>query len=313
MSAFEMVLMGCDGSRWDISGPNGGRQGVIIPEAGIQGIYDAPVKTEWDAAAREVGGRYRGLDREYRDVQLGLQVFGDDSPLGWDGLDSALRQAFCYELDPFDDDAVLTRLYVRSPRDRRKLSLAMSEEPEFKPDMDPMLDTEGDANIIYKLRAGMPNWEGQKRVTVFESSATSASDFIEVSNPTDQLMLQTWVLTLAKWTIPDVQWKGAPGQRVPGGPDANRTIALKSIDPAHMGARINYDPMRLMIESWSGTNLLGDIGGNDFFMYAIPPYTPPTLLPISYTNAPSGGARAELHQPRYWSRPWGLWKAGCTK
>ncbi|SDT94198.1 hypothetical protein SAMN04488548_13117 [Gordonia westfalica] len=49
-----------------------------------------------------------------------------------------------------------------------------------------------------------------------------------------------------------------------------------------------------------------------WIIHDIPPYTPPTLLPISYTNAPAGGARAELHQPRLWTRPVGLEMPGLS-
>jgi hypothetical protein len=71
------------------------------------------------------------------------------------------------------------------------------------------------------------------------------------------------------------------------------------------GAVVDLDGNELMFRDANDTNILGQLAGQ-FFNFPIPPYTPPTDLPVSYTGAPGGGAMVRLVQPRMWSRPWGL-------
>jgi hypothetical protein len=71
------------------------------------------------------------------------------------------------------------------------------------------------------------------------------------------------------------------------------------------GAVADLDRQELMFRDANDTNILGQLAGK-FFNYAIPPYTPPTTLPVSYTAAPSGGAAVQLVVPQRWTRPWGM-------
>lgn len=302
--AAEISIIGADRTRLDVSGINAGRQGIILAAGQVQGIHDAPITVETASAARQVGGKNMGVDFEVRDVNLGFHLFGDDDPRGYEFLESLLEKCFTTELDPWDPDEAPARIFAKTKRDTRYLSVFKREATIFDPDDDPHVDEY--ANPIYPLRAYEPMWVGKKLVTSWQTSGTSGSGLIAVSNPTPLPMLQTWSLTRGAWTVPDNSWIGPKGKRVPGGEFGTRKIPLLPIDSVHGGARINLDPMKLMIESWSGTNLLAELAGRAYFMHEIPPYTPETWLPISVTGAPAGGARAELHQPRLWPKPWGM-------
>lgn len=309
--AIDITIIGADGTRLDVAGRNAGRQGIILAAGQVKGIHDAPITTEWASAATEVGGRSKGTSYPVRDITLGFHAFGDDPyndgpALGIEELDPILRKCFTSELDPWDPTEKLARIFAKSKRDLRMLSVQMSDTVVFDPDFDPTLDDIDYTNPQYLLRAGQPMWAGKKRITKWKTTGTSGEGFISVSNPTDQPMNQTWVLTRGTWTISDTSWLGPKGARKPDGEYKDRVLKLNPIDAVHGGARINLDPMKLMAESWSGTNILGEILDDQFFMHEIPPYTPETLLPIKVTGAPAGGALAELHQPRLWSRPWGL-------
>jgi len=305
VDVLDVALIGANGYRLDLAGRNAGRQGVILAAGQVQGIYGAPISSEWKRAARQRGGRFKNRTFPWRDLALGFHLFGDDTDMDIERLDSLLDQMITDAPDEWDEDEQLAQVVVRSSRDIRRLFIQRYDNTDLDPEFDPTLEDEQYLNPIYKVRSAQPFWEGQTKVTHFEKSTTSASGFIEVENPTPITMMQTWVLTRATWSIPDPSWVGPKGKRRPGGRFGNRVVPLLPIDSVHAGARINYDPMRLMLESWSGTNLLGSNGGRQFFMHKIPPYTPPTKLPISYTGAPAGGARAELHQPRLWPKPWG--------
>lgn len=299
MTAAAITIYGPDGQRLDVSGPNAGRQGIILSAGQVQGLYNAPKSGEWGRFRIERGGRMKGLDQPYRDVSLGFDVFGDDHPRGYVYLDSLLESMFPFELDEWDPEADLARIVVKD-KSPRVLRVQQHTERDFDPDFDPIYEEY--ANPIYRLRAGQPLWESKPAMTVFQSGAESASGFIEVSNPTDSLMFQTWVLTRGTWTIPDVSWVGKKRKRVPGGEFGDRMIPLQ---PVTSGLKASLDPMELMMADWAGENVLAQVGGGYWLMHEIPPYTPKTLLPISYTGAPAGGARAELHQPRLWDKPWG--------
>lgn len=302
---LDIVIIGANGHRLDVSGRNAGKQGVMIKAGQLQGILNPPISSEWTRAARERGGRFKSRTYPWRDITMGLHLFGDEGPMDIEQLDGLLDQMITDAPDEWDEDEQLARIVVKSKRDIRRLFIQRYDTTDLDPEFDPTLEDEQYLNPIYKVRSAQPFWEGRKVVTHFEATTTSASGFIAVSNPTPITMIQTWVLTRAQWNIPDFSWKGKKGKRVPAGKYANRIVPLLPIDSVHAGARINYDPMRLMLESWSGTNLLGENGGRQFFMHKIPPFTPRTLLPISYAGAPAGGARAELHQPRLWPKPFG--------
>lgn len=281
-----------------LAGDFAGEEGIRLGKGQVQGFYHAPVDTEWKRARRQRGGSFAGLENPARDMQLGFRVRAIAGQT-WQETDALLRSCFTYQLDPWWPGDALARIYVESDSDIRSLGVQMFEEPDFAPDISPEVLQYG--NVFYKLRAGQSFWDGSTVVEPWETSATSDSGTIEVSNPTDVEMFQTWVLTPGTWTVPDVSWTGRPHARTPGGPYPTRSITLQPVTPAMGSLTIQLDPMRVMMQDASGINVMGLVGGGYYFMHTIPPHTPPTPLPISVTDAPVGGARAELHQPRLWS------------
>lgn len=297
--ALDISLIGAgNGTEFHLHGKKAGKQGVWLGQGQVEGIWDAPVSTEWTRARRERGGRYKGMEQPERDLVLGFHVTGDN-PRQWIESDSEFRKAFTYGLDPYWDGDTLAQLVVEADNDRRTLDVQMAENPEFAPDLDPV--DLGYGNVFYRLKVAQPMWQGKTTVTEWETSGRSGSGMIEVSNPSDVPMWQEWVLTPGTWTLPDHRFGGAPRKRVVLD---SRTITLR---PAPTGLRVSLDPMQRMFKDAAGTNVMGQVGGGFYMLHEIPPYTPRTELPISVTAAPSGGARAELHQPRLWSRPFGLY------
>jgi hypothetical protein len=118
-------------------------------------------------------------------------------------------------------------------------------------------------------------------------------------------MWHKWVLTPAIWTLPDFQWVGDPGERMPGGAQGSRYINDITITDVNGGAVIDLDRSELMYRDLNNTNILGQQGANKIFTFPIPPYTPEFELPVSYKGR-VGGATVQLVQPRRWSRPYGL-------
>ncbi|WP_301119766.1 hypothetical protein [Mycolicibacterium fortuitum] len=286
-----------------------GAEGIWNAAKQVQGIYDAPVKTTYTTGVSEDGSTQKAVKRLHRDMTLGFHCVDTDGR-AMEENESEFRKIFGYEVDEWDDDPQPTTLHIKTDMSgERMLDVLMHKDPVIEADYDPIKQQH--INLILNLRAGQPNWyeiptEANGGKSVFQDGGTEAEGFIEVYNPTDLVCKQMWILTRATWQIPDVSWRGGKYKRRPGGYYANRSLPVGPITELHGGVVINYDTSKhLMVRDAHGTNFLPRMGGK-FFMHEIPPYTPRQLLPISYTDAPAGGARAELIMPRRWSRPWGL-------
>lgn len=288
-----------------VHGENRGSEGVWLAKEQVGGIYDSPVKSTWKTGAFQIGSNQKARKYEHRDMELGFHLI-ETITNTYEFNESAFRQIFDYELDRWSEDPQPTILEIETTLSGiRKLDVLMYEEPEFTADLDPIMQQYG--NLIMKLRAGQPLWYADNQIDAFESAATSASGFVTVSNPTDQIMYQKWILTRGTWDLPDVQWVGDPGERVPGGDNAARIVEGITVTDINGGMTIDVDRgADLMFRDFNDTNALGQMGGTKIFNYPIPPYTPPTDLPVAYSGAPTGGARAELVMPLRYSRPWGM-------
>lgn len=296
---FRISVIGAgNGQEAAVSGEGSGGDGFVLGNGQVTGLYEAPVDTEFSRARRQRGTSFKGKENPGREMNLGFHVYGERDGQAWLESHSLLRSLFTYQLDPWWPEDELARISVESDDGLRELHVQMSEEPEFAPDIDPDLLQYG--NVFYKLTAAQPLWESPTVVTSWETGSTSGSGTIAVSNPTDQVMYQRWTLTPGTWNVPDVSWSGKPRKREPGGTDYNRSILLNPVTSAMGGLTIDLDPMDFRMESESGENVMGQVGGGYYFLHEIPPHTPKTELPIYVSDAPAGGARAELHQPRLW-------------
>ncbi|MCV7009493.1 hypothetical protein [Mycobacterium gordonae] len=287
-----------------VHGALAGTEGVWIAASQVTGLYDAPVVTTYKSGAFQEGSTHRWTRRPHRDLLLGFHVRETSS--AYELNDSVLRLMFDYEEDPWDPSPEPTTIEVETDLSGiRKIDVLMYEEPEFVPKLDPLAQEFG--NIIYKLRASDPMWYEDTVVDSFASEETgTATGFVTVENPTDNIMYHKWVLTPATWWIPDFQWVGAKGAREPGGANGDRVVPAVNVTLGNGGAVGDLDRQELMWRDANDTNILGQFGSTKILIYPIPPYTPPTLLPLSYIGAPVGGAMAQLRMPLRWSRPWGL-------
>ncbi|WP_443667609.1 hypothetical protein [Gordonia rubripertincta] len=303
---------GADRAYFCVQGEGAGEQGVILGHGQVEGIYDAPVSMERRSMARQRGGTVVNKNWGVRELSLGFHVTGKrhGAPAEWAEIDSDFRSAFTYDDDEveWDQDWQPARIdWLTDQSGVRSLDVVLREMPEFKPDVNPLINEYG--NPILPLAADQPFWYQPDATREFTTTATSATGWIEMpGNPTDIPAFQRWVLTRGEWTLPDVSWRGRRGHRAPGGEYGGRMIELKPITTTQGGLVIDLDPEELMVRDAHDTNAIGYMlkKPSQFFMHVIPPYTPPCWLPISVKNAPAGGAMARLSVPRLWSKPWGL-------
>ena len=294
---------------WPVHGLDQGKLGVVLGKGQVEGVYDAPIKAERRSAARQRGGTLVNVNYGVREINLGFHVAGPiyGGPDYYAATDGNFRNSFAYEPDRWDEDWEPTRIdWETNLSGTRSLDVLLRDVPDFNPEVDSLVNEYG--NPILPLAADQPFWYEPPVITTWSTSSTSGSGFITVSNPTDVPMFQKWILTRGRWLVPDVSWRGARGRRFPGGPYHDRMVETLTVTSTHGGLTIDMDPMELMVRDANDTNALGQMPvPGQFFMHEIPPYTPPTQLPIAVSSAPAGvGAMAQLVQPRLWSKPFGL-------
>lgn len=288
-SPATIELVGVDGSRWTLSGPGQGFEGVELATNPI-GLYDAPVTTIWNSTAFQIGATFGGYRTNKRDVVFQVNVFAA-SGISWEEADSAWRKAWAYDRD--------CTLIITTDFGSRRLKLRMSEQPDIKTKRDPHINEI--SVVTMTCTAGDPYWYEDDVVSSWVSTVDtrgggSQSGTVTVSNPTDLQIWLKWVLkSPGRWTVPDFSWQSDEW--------ANRRILLPT-QAAGEDVVINTDPMEDQAVALNGAQFWARMNGVSF-LFPVPPYTKPTALPVTVTGA-AAGTGIQLRCPRPWSRPWGL-------
>jgi hypothetical protein len=308
---YSIKILGQQDETLHVHGDAEGTEGVWIAEDGVDTLLTAsPEKQTWKTGARTKGSRPKNRKILHKDIDLRF-IVADTETSSFETNQSYLEQAIGYELDPYDDDAKYARAVVTTDiSGTRYLDIVQYEEPDFSPKTDPLKQQFGD--VTCKVRCGDPDWyelfDGKPYWLSACDFTEDGEGFVEVWNPTPRDMYQTWICTPGKWTIPDNSWRGSKGHRYPGGPDSARFITTPLINSVQGGLRLNTrggrDGTKLMAEDFNDTNVLALFAGQ-MFINLIPPYTQKQKLPVFLEDCPPSGARIELRQPRFWSRPYG--------
>lgn len=279
---------------------NEGERGVHIAEDGVDTLFNAsPEKQTWKSGARSKGSKPRNRKILHRDIDLSCLV-KETQEYPYEFNESYLLQAVGWELDPYDDDAKLCRIRVTTdlsgPRD---LDVVQYEEPEFSPKIDPIKQQFGE--ITLKLRCGDPDWYEDDWISPYEFSG-AGEGWVEVWNPTPRAVYQTWGVTPGVWSIPDPTWRGAKGDRRPGGPQVGRILSNLEVVATDGYTQFNRNRDLLPAVNENDTNITARMNGQ-FVLNEIPPYTQKQRIPVWKED--SGAGRIELIQARRWQRPWG--------
>lgn len=304
---FRVTLFGVDGTRWDVHGPDAGRQKVTIGQGQLSGILDAPLESAWSQTAR--GGGARHVRDRYlpRDLTIGFHVDGSGDPVP--GLTAtAFSRALTsppYRYSPSKRHARV-ELETELSGVRTLRQVRGTEVPEISTDRDVLADEY--ENSIYSLRTvGSPWWYAGTLNPHFETDEAGESfvdGTITVENPGDVPAAYSLILTPGEWLIPDPSWTGEVGEVAPGGALAGRSVLI-NVPESSGGAVLSRDPRRLPVAAADGSNLMSPQRGR-FLLHDLPPWTPPTELEIKVRNAPDGSARAEYRIEENYTRAWGM-------
>lgn len=293
-NVLHLAVEGVRGEYFTIHGPGCEDGGVVLDED-PELIWETPTTTNWRAGAYQEGGEYLGKKNNMYDVVLPMHI-SSTAELDWLSVWSMWRRAF-----DFDRKAYLV---ATSDSGVRRLGVQLLETPPFRPKNDPGPNEY--APMPMRLRAGWPFWVEEDTVDVFKSTATSPlvvwdgaayySGTVVVSNPTNQPSYLKWIVetpTGGKFALPDFSWETDPEHE-----DYEFRNRLVHFPTLGIGERLVVDSYPDNDTYTSNLNPLfvGRMGGIEF-EFAVPPYTPPTEIPVG-VNKP--GITVMVRQPRNW-------------
>lgn len=256
---FDLIVEGADGSRWPIHGPSAHGQDVRLLEGSVGELYDAPLTSTYKPRAGQAGASYLGHRWLERHIVLRVAAYGDQ----WASTESRFRRAFAPDRD--------AHLVAITPQwGARRLAVRLEEAPEYEDGRDPF--SQGISVKKFVLCAADPWWYGAEHRDEFVFTGTNwAGGSVTVDNPGDVPAWPRWVLTSpAKFGLPDIP--------IGADHDQDRMVYLP-FQPNGRDVLVDTDPLQEMIVANDGTLMWAQMNGQ-FFQHPIPPFTPPTQLPI---------------------------------
>jgi len=298
---FALQLLGCDGSTWDIEGPDADAQGVfLLPRP--QQFYHSPAVTYWIKSGG-AGEKYQGFSYAPRKPLFAL-VTHDTDPDVWRALWSDLTLAFGDPDDTFRLRAE-TNDGVRFLRMRLRQHLAAFEAIEPIVGMDPHLF--GCGSVGVDAQCDQPHWYGTPGITSWSlPSGTSGNTttFLHPGNPGPVPIWPRWTLTApATWVLPDRSYGQEDDFGRYGDDDSANTWTSTPL-VAGEDVLIDSNPdEEFMVTVAGGLGPLMRQGG-DFLVYPVAPFTAPHNVTVAVSGA-TAGATATIECDRWFDTPFG--------
>lgn len=291
-------MIGVDGSRWDLSGPDAGLQGVEL-RPGPKRLIDAPAKTFWVQGAARM--HYQGKQFERRDPTFAVNIVGDN-PSHWRDIDSRFRMA----LGMYDDEFAI---YNQTGADIRRLDLRLLSEPvpwengPWESGRDPHLYSA--STLLINAAASQQFWYGPDLEFEWElESGTAGGTSFPVENLGDVVVWPRWFVTApGAWILPDYSWGQELAYQRPLLADVIRKVPVPVLLPGE-DCDVWVDPDEEPYVAANGAPVWARAGGNGM-LYPIAPHTKSTSVPVTVTGA-NPGAAVTLTIPRRYSRPLGV-------
>lgn len=261
-------VVGVNGMRFCISGDKRGDMGVSLMDEHV-GLLDTPVETIWSSTAAQIGATFGAARFQAREVTLPVVIL--DSPdRPWQLVDSLWRKAWSYTQD--------SKIEIISNSGKRVLSCRLSATPEVE--LGKGGQYRGSARMLMHLKAGDPMWYEDDVTESWRFNGVHWGGHVTVENPTDQPMWLRWTLTgPASMILPDFSWETREG--FPGFEHQKRKITLP-FQPYGVDVAIDTNPEVEQVVAFQRPSWGAKMNGQ-FFNYPVPPWTPPTRLPV-YVN-----------------------------
>ena len=297
-------IVGCDGGEvFHILGDGAGTQGVEIVDGGMDGLIEANVTVLERTPVRMDGAILRAVKTTVMEVTLELSVSSLWVDESFGEVDGRLREAFSYELDPWNPDSTLARIEWETHEDLRWIEVVLTAGTTWQVDRDP--HRRGWWLLTLKLKAYVPFWQAEPRIepVTFE---VAGSKPVPVDNPTGVPMHHILSGTVAQWRVSDNTWSGRRWERSPGGRFPNRTLLYPNLTSTHGGIVIDYTPGKIPVRDKHDTNLVAQMPvPGDYPKFSLPPFMQEQTITVTAVSVPAGGAAMKVIQPRQYRRPWG--------
>lgn len=302
MSDFlRLTLIGVSGRRWEISGPDQGKEGVELAPKPKQ-FYDSPAQTYWIKSGGELQ-KYQGFSFKRRDPLFGLIISGDDP-----GDEAEIHSQIRMDLGMYDQQFTLE---AETSYGVRTLKMRLLEDPKAYETgewegKDPHLYPVG--TLMVSAAAEMPHWYGDPVTSSWEliaGTSGSTTTFLHPGNPGDVVIFPRWTLNgPGAWVLPDPSFgQEIDFQRQPGA-DTNLTYPVVTLLPSeHIEIDTNGDEP-FMLTSDGGLGPWMRSSGKEL-IYPVAPHTLPFETTVSVTGA-TAGVTATISCDRWYSRPFGV-------
>lgn len=264
-------VIGVDGSRWTISGPGAGREGVYLKDEHV-GLIDTPVTTLWQSGANQIGASFGAAKFNARSISL--PVFLMDSPARpWQSVESRWRKAWSY----FSDSTI----EVVSESGLRRMKCRLESTPEHS--LGKGGQFMGATSVLMTLKAGDPLWYSEEQTESWRFDGVHWTGNVTVTNPTDMPTWLRWTITgPASVILPDFSFETREGW--PGYEHQARKITMP-FQPIGVDVAVDTDPMQEQVVGINQPSWWAKMNGQ-FFLYPVPPWTPPTQVPVAVNPLP---------------------------
>lgn len=291
MSEMALIELVSDDDHIVISSPDGGDLEGIFLGTSPDGMYSTGFKTRIVQGAFEVGGRSAGDSIPVREMVLPFVITGDG-----DGLEANLsRFRKMWRLG-----REIHWRYTTEESGMRSLWVRLAEEIKITTEFDRSVNDMVAA--VVSAVALQPMYEGEEEsVSWSNPSVGSHTGTLIVSNPTDQKCFLEYTMDPAtSWAFPDFSFGQEDYYDRAVGVDAERMIVSPALTQRlSVMADKQYDTYVSADLSNAG-GLFGVVKPQ----YWLPPYTPPTEVPVA-CNGPKD-ATITITMRRLWSSETGL-------
>lgn len=266
-------VIGVDGSRWTISGPGAGAEGVWMKDEHT-GLLDTPVTTIWQEGANQVGATFGAARFNARSITLPVYVLdGERQGRTWQSVDSRWRKAWSYRAD--------STIEVISSSGLRRLRCRLESTPEHELGKGGQIM--GSSAVLMTLKAGDPMWYSDEQTEAWRFDGVHWTGSVTVTNPTDMPMWLRWTVTgPASVILPDFSFEEREGW--PGYEHQDRRITMP-FQPIGVDVAVDTDPMQEQVVAIQRPNWWAKMNGQ-FFTYPVPPWTTPTEIPVAVNPIP---------------------------
>jgi len=285
----------------DIFGPNKKDQGVCLL-SNFSGLYHAPrspVRVSWAFQEGSTPSPFPRVDERILDIRLGCQ---GNTQLELEQIEQQL-----WSILTFEQDAIL-RVYsqLSAPRE---LQVRLDRKPKDTW----QYDSSATNLLIWEITlvACNPWWYDTTLTSTWTNTGGTGSGFLTLTNPAN---VECWVQyasaqfdvdTTQTWTLPDGIAIWPPGSlnsldvSIAGDPV---TVSLPTL-AAGQEFLVDTYPLGRTLMVRDGSQAWARLNGVAF-QNSVPPFTPPTQVPISVVGGDTNSSVTAYMTLRH-DRPWG--------